>query len=58
MNTALTEAHALLVAAARQQAASHVAPRAAEIDQGSLFPHEPYYDWINHWGQAILSETA
>ncbi len=40
MNTALTEAHALLVAAARQQAASHVAPRTSEIDQDSLFPHE------------------
>lgn len=40
MKTPLTEAHALLVASARQLAAAHLAPRAAETDHGLLFPQE------------------
>ena len=35
-----TETHALLVTSASQLATAHLAPRAAEIDQGLLFPDE------------------
>ncbi len=40
MNTTPSETHALLVASARQLAAAHLAPRAAEVDQNLLFPHQ------------------
>lgn len=40
MNTTPSETHVLLVASARQLAAAHLAPRAAEVDQNLLFPHQ------------------
>ncbi|MBI4537451.1 MAG: acyl-CoA dehydrogenase family protein [candidate division NC10 bacterium] len=48
MNTSMSEEHTLLVTSARQLAAAHLAPRAAEIDQGILFPQEA----IGHLAQA------
>jgi len=43
-----TETHALLVTSARQLATAHLAPRAAEVDQGLLVPDES----IEHLGRA------
>lgn len=40
MRNLLSEPHGLIVASARQLAAAHLAPRAAEIDQSNLFSHE------------------
>jgi butyryl-CoA dehydrogenase len=40
MRKLLSEPHALIVASARQLAAAHLTPRAAEIDRDLLFPHE------------------
>lgn len=48
MNTSVSQEHTLLVTSARQLAAAHLAPRAAEMDQGLLFPHEA----IEHLGRA------
>ena len=40
MHTPQNDTHALFVASARQLAVAHLTPRAAETDQGLLFPQE------------------